>query len=294
MFKNNFFKNNFSQIIDNVLILDNNDNYTNNFSKQWKKYQRIQIDSFNNFNISKQYLENLLFQRLNYLKDKNIIELGSGAGRFTEHIVKYAKKCVTVDLSSAIFYNVSNKEKNVVLIKADFIKLEPKEKFDIAICRGVLQHTPNPSKYLIKLFDFVKKDGEVFFDIYPMPKIGLLHPKYFFWRPLLKKLFTYERFEIYLTKNIKNLLKYKRIVKKIFFNSKFMSDALIPIWDYKDNLPLTNEQLENWAILDTLDGIYAKYDQPHSYKRIKNILRKNNIEIIKSNTKRNYFQARKK
>ena len=47
------------------------------------------------------------FEKITHQKDPKkmrILEIGCGAGRFTEHIVKYAKLCVSVDLSSSIFY----------------------------------------------------------------------------------------------------------------------------------------------------------------------------------------------
>ena len=59
-----FFKNDFSKIKDQVYIINNEDDYTRNFGKQWKKYRDVQIDSLNNFDISKNYLENLLFNKL--------------------------------------------------------------------------------------------------------------------------------------------------------------------------------------------------------------------------------------
>ena len=101
---NLFFHNSFAIVKEKVFILSSNDNYASNFGKQWKKYQNIQIDSINNFDISKNFLEEILFNDLKILKNKNVLEIGCGAGRFTEHIVKYAKLCVSVDLSSSIFY----------------------------------------------------------------------------------------------------------------------------------------------------------------------------------------------
>jgi len=291
MYKNIFFKNHFVNKIENVLILDNEDEYTGNFAKQWKRYNNIQIDSLNNFKLSKEYLEELLFDNLDFLQNKNILEIGSGAGRFTEYISKYAKNCVSLDLSSSIFYNVAKNNNNITLIKANFINLIPNIKFDIVICRGVLQHTPNPTSYLLKLFEFIDNNGYVFFDIYPTPKLGLFHPKYLIWRPLIQNLITYDKYEIFLNKNIKILLKIKRFVKLLFFNSNFISDLLLPVWDYKDKYRLNEEQLENWAILDTLDGLYAKYDKPYSYKKIKNILKLNNITILKDNKNKNYFKT---
>ena len=52
-----YFSNSFYQKNDNILILSKNDGYSRNFGKQWKKYKTVQVDSFNNFNISKNFLE---------------------------------------------------------------------------------------------------------------------------------------------------------------------------------------------------------------------------------------------
>ena len=291
MHHNFFFNNKFTKNKEGVNILNYDDDYTINFGKQWKKYLNVQIDSLNKFNLSKNFLENLLFDDLNILSNKNVLEIGSGAGRFTEYIAKYSKRCVSVDLSSSIYYNVAKNKKNVTLIKANYYHLTPKNKFDIVICRGVLQHTPQPTKYLLKLYEFVNNNGFVYFDFYPMPKAGLLHPKYLIWRPLLQKFVQYEKFEYFLNKNITFLLYLKRKIKKIFLNSRFIADLIIPVWDYKGILNLTEEQLEKWSILDTLDGIYAKYDKPYKYSKIVKILNINNIIINKDNKKNNYYKT---
>ena len=44
-----------------------------------------------------------------------------------------------------------------------------------------------------KLHDFINDNGSVYFDVYKMPKIGYLHPKYFLWRPLAQKLFSFKK-----------------------------------------------------------------------------------------------------
>ena len=287
----NFFKNKFIINKDNINILDIEDKYTSNFGKQWKEYNSVQIDSINNFQISKNFLEKIIFSEIKTLKGKNILEIGCGAGRFTEYLAPISNKCVSVDLSSAIFYNVAIANSNLILVKADFLKLISKNKFDVVICRGVLQHTPDPYKSILKLFEFISSNGYVYFDIYPMPKIGLLHPKYFFWRPVIKLLFSYEKFELYLKNNIKTLLKIKRIIKKIFFKSNFISDLFIPIWDYEGKINLDKLQLEKWSIMDTLDGIFAKYDKPISNYNVIKFLKNNNIKIIKNDKKNNIFMT---
>ena len=286
-----YFKNKFLRKIENLYIEEEKDLYVSNFGKQWKTYNKIQIDSENNFNISLDYLKDLLFDKLDELDDKNVLEIGSGAGRFTEYIVKRAKHCVSVDLSSAIYYNVASLAPNLTLIKSDFTKLAPDKKFDIVICRGVLQHTPNPFLSILKIHEFVKDNGSIFFDLYKKPKLGKFHPKYLIWRPLLQYIFTYEKIENFLIKKIKILLYIKRIIKKIFFNSNFISDLFIPVWDYKGILKLNDKQLEQWAILDTLDGLFAKYDNPKTFTEISSFLKKNKIKMINFNKNKNYFKT---
>ncbi len=292
MSKLEFFENQFNKYGSNIYILDKNDEYVDNFGKQWRDYRDVQIDSKNDFDISKNYLEEMVFNNIDILKDKTILEVGSGAGRFTEHLSKYSKECVSLDLSSAIYYNVSKNKINTRFIKADFNKLISEKKFDIVFCRGVLQHTPQPLNSLLKLHSFVNQNGYVFFDIYKMPKIGYLHPKYFFWRPLIKKFIKYETFENFLKKRIKFLLNIKRFVKLICFKSDFLSDCIIPIWDYKGKLKISDLKLEMWSIMDTLDGIYAKYDFPQKNKKIINFLISNNIKIVNNNKEKNIFQTK--
>ena len=53
-----FFDNPF-EFSDNVLIANKTDKYTSNFSKQWRNYKYVQIDSKNNFSISENYLKSL-------------------------------------------------------------------------------------------------------------------------------------------------------------------------------------------------------------------------------------------
>ena len=289
--KLNFFENEFS-IEKGVFIFDKKDGYAKNFGKQWRDYRDIQIDSLNNFNISEMYLKKMLFNELDILKGKTVLEIGGGAGRFTEHIANHCKLCVSVDLSSAVFHNVAKNQNNVKVVKADFIQLLPKEKFDIVFCRGVLQHTPNPFVSIKKLHDFVKDNGNIYFDIYRMPKIGYAHPKYFFWRPIIKTFYTYERFEKVLKKNITLLLKIKRKINKIFFNLNFIGDTFIPIWDYNEMTQLTEKQKKLWSIMDTLDGIYAYYDYPQRYKKIKNFLIKEKISISNYNKEINSFKTK--
>lgn len=286
----NFFKNKFN-LADDIYVYEKKDGYAENFGKQWKAYRDVQIDSINQNKISYQYLEDLTFNELENFSNKSILEIGCGAGRFTEILINKSKLCIAVDLSSAVYYNVSKGEKNLFLIKSNFLKLVPKDKFDIVICRGVLQHTEEPNLSIMKLFDFVKEDGIVYFDIYKKPFFKL-HPKYTFWRPLISTFFTYEKFEKFLIKRIKILIKIKKFLINNILFSKKLSDIFIPIYYYKNELNLSDNELEKWAILDTLDGMYAKYDKPMYNSEVVRLLQENNIQLLKNNMERNFFKAK--
>ena len=64
------------------------DGHVDNFGKQWRDYRDVQIDSKNNFDISKQYLSEMFFGNIDKIKGKEVLEIGSGAGRFTEYFSK--------------------------------------------------------------------------------------------------------------------------------------------------------------------------------------------------------------
>ena len=260
-----------------IFCAQNEIEYTQNFGKQWKDFSKTQIDEFNNFSISKELLDGLVFNEYNNLRDKVILEIGCGSGRFTQYLSKIAKLLVTNDMSDAIFYNQYLSRPNVIGIKSDFKKINKLNiKFDIIICRGVLQHTPNPYNSILSLYELCDINGSIYFDIYKKPKLKLINPKYL-WRKLLKNQ-SYESLHSFLEKYIDKFLYFRRKLNSILkVNLNYFWDYFFPIYDYKYQLPLNDKQLREWAILDTLDGLVTKYDIPLSKKEIQKFLEKKNI-----------------
>ena len=72
--------------------LVSNDNYTDNFGFQWNKFQKTQIDrEKKNFQFSKErFFVSTDWQHEN-LQGKNILEVGSGAGRFSSIVLEETK-----------------------------------------------------------------------------------------------------------------------------------------------------------------------------------------------------------
>ena len=72
------------KIIDGIPRFVDKSNYSDNFGLQWKKFSRTQLDSYSGLNISEERLVRCLDFDKSKLKDKFVLEAGSGAGRFTE------------------------------------------------------------------------------------------------------------------------------------------------------------------------------------------------------------------
>lgn len=78
-----------------------------------------------------------------------------GAGCFTELLVNAKAHVHSFDLSIAVEVNKSNigNQTNYNVCQANIYEIPyPDEAFDIVICIGVLQHTPNPEKSIESLW----------------------------------------------------------------------------------------------------------------------------------------------
>lgn len=267
-------------------------NYAKNFGYQWRDFSKTQIDQYNRSNISKKFIDKFTFHEIKNFKNKIVLEIGCGPGRFTEYLFKNSKILFINDLSDAIFYNHYKNKKNVIAIKDNFNNLYKLNiKFDVIVCRGVLQHTPNPLRSIIQMKKLLNKFGHIYFDIYKPPILGSLNSKYL-WRILIRTFnISYENLFSFLTKNSKYFLYYRRKINNFFnCNLNFIWDYIFPIYDYKGKFPLNNKQLEEWAIMDTLDGLLAKYDKPYNYETISNFLYQHSIIIKKFDKKLNCFK----
>ncbi|MBP9700389.1 class I SAM-dependent methyltransferase, partial [Candidatus Woesebacteria bacterium] len=138
--------------------------YAQSFGFQWKRYAKVQIDRFNGTQITQGHLAQLLGFPLSRLKNLTVLEVGSGAGRYTDLFRTLAHHVITVD-PSAISSNVAIGASNLTAVRADLFDLPiNSEKIDLVFCRGVLQHTQDPIAAIKQLCTYVKVGGLVAFD----------------------------------------------------------------------------------------------------------------------------------
>jgi 2-polyprenyl-3-methyl-5-hydroxy-6-metoxy-1,4-benzoquinol methylase len=241
------------------------DNYTENFGYQWNKFAGTQVDKASNLAIS----TTRFFAETGWDKEdltgKNVLEVGSGAGRFSQVVLDSTKaNLYSVDYSNAVEANFKNNGPNsrLNLFQASIYDMPfAKAQFDKVFCIGVLQHTPDVEKSVKSLIDMAAPGAEVVVDFYPIRGWWTkLHAKYLF-RPYTKKL-THEKLYKKIDRNIDWLIKAYRFFSKIGLGK--VVNRFLPIVDIDGTLPkyLTKEQLREWCVLDTFDMFSPEYDQP--------------------------------
>ncbi|MCK7508390.1 MAG: glycosyltransferase [Desulfobacterales bacterium] len=242
--------------------------YAGNFGKQWARFRDIQLDSVNGTAISKSYLEQLTGSPVELLEGKTVMEVGAGAGRFTEYFIRHAKLVVAVDLSEAIFVNAALGASNLVPVQANLLEMPPmKMRFDMVYCRGVLQHTPDPVRSISQLHQWVKPGGTVVFDIYAPGSLGKPGAKYVL-RPIIQRLFTYESFSSFLERYAAPILRLRWNLKSLLpGKTRKLLDFVLPVYDYRHVHPLTDAQLVEWGKPEHPGCIFRSLRQPDDIGR---------------------------
>jgi SAM-dependent methyltransferase len=156
-------------IVGDIPRFVSSENYAQYFGLEWKLHARTQLDSATGTQISRVRLERCLGMPLSALAGKTVVEVGCGAGRFTELLVNAGALVHAVDLSAAVEVNRANigERPNYVVAQADLRRPPfPAEAFDVVLALGVLQHTPSPEESIQALWRLAKPGGVLVIDHY--------------------------------------------------------------------------------------------------------------------------------
>ena len=246
-------------------------NYTDNFGYQWNKFVTTQIDRSSKIDISKERFFAATGWDKENLEGKNILEVGSGAGRFSQIVLDHTKaNLYSIDYSNAVEANFENNgaNKRLQLFQASIYDMPfVKAQFDKVFCFGVLQHTPDVKKSVASLAEMVKPGGELIVDFYPINGWWTkFHAKYLF-RPFTKKM-SHEKLLKKIDSNIDWLIKLYRFNSAIGIGK--IVNRFLPICDIDGTLPknITTQQLREMCVLDTFDMFSPAYDQPQRINTI--------------------------
>lgn len=254
------------------------ENYSADFGAQWNMFPKTQLDSFSGVDVSEVRLARCLQGNLTNLKGKKVLEAGSGAGRFTEILLKHGAIVHSFDFSSAVEANAKNNgdNENLVLVQADIRKIPfPKASYDYVICLGVLQHTPSPEESIKCLWEMVGPGGGLVIDHYPWKWRIILPP------PIGEALALYRQINLRLPRKVrfkfvKALVDFWFPVHWRFRHSPLMQRILrrvSPVLFYYPHIKLRDRQMYyDWALLDTHDGTTDFYKHRRTVGEIRALI----------------------
>jgi len=154
--------------------------------------------------------------------------------------------------------------------QADLYSMPFKAEYsDKVFAFGVLQHTPDVKRSFMTLIQFLKLGGQLAIDVYRKEKWPTRWTSKYLWRPITKRMPNFLLFPM-VQWYVPRWLQFDNRLDELTFLGRFAEHirGIVPCWNYRGTLPLTEEQIEAWAILDTFDALSPKYDHPQTIETV--------------------------
>ncbi len=257
------------------------DNYAEAFGAQWNIFPRTQLDSHSGVTISESRLARCMCGELKAVFGKRVLEAGSGAGRFTEVLLKHNALVHSFDYSNAVEANAANNgsSERLTLAQGDIRKIPfAKQSYDYVICLGVIQHTPDPEESIRCLWEMLKPGGTLVIDHYRWTFRWILPP------PIRDCVGLYRWFILKVPRPlcfsvVKKLTDFWFPLHWRFRDSLFVQRVLrriSPVIFHYPGIRLRDRQAHyEWSLLDTHDSttdFYKHMRTPRAIRRFLNLL----------------------
>lgn len=239
--------------------------YASSFGLQWTRHAKAQLDSYTGMPISRTRLF-AVTRWPERMEGERILEVGCGAGRFTEVLATTGAEVWSFDLSQAVEANHTNHGHlpSVHVFQASITDLPfAPGQFDRVLCLGVLQHTPDPAASFRALAAQVRPGGALAVDVYRKDLAALLQWKYAL-RPITKRV-PAERLYHAVAATVPRLLPIARMARRVAGRA---GARLVPVATY-DHLGLPQDVAREWAILDTFDMYSPAHDHPQTLATVR-------------------------
>ena len=241
--------------------------YAEAFGRQWNRFRTTQLDSHTGLALAeRRALRCIGLEHSNdngpLLEHERILEVGCGAGRFTEVLLKHGALVTSVDLSSAVDANAvtspPSERHRIAQADARALPFAPRQ-FDGVFCLGVVQHTPDPERTVAELYEQVRPGGWLAFDHYAFSLstvtwVGMHAARRIFKRlPADRKLPAVERM-------VDSLLPLHAKVARCGRSPARVLSRVSPVLSYYHVHPELSPDLQrDWAVLDTHDALADAY-----------------------------------
>jgi SAM-dependent methyltransferase len=254
------------------------ENYASAFGDQWNRFPKTQLDSHTGLTLSEDRIARCMRGHLATIAGKRVLEAGSGAGRFTEVLLKHGAILDSFDYSSAVEANAANNgdSDRLTLVQADIRHIPfEKERYDHVVCLGVIQHTPNPEESIRSLWQMVRAGGGLTIDHYrwkvrnflppPLGVAGILYRRYFLALPKDRQFDAVKRVFDFWFPTVWKFRKSKTI--------QFVLSRMTPIVNYYPHFGLRDRDMYyEWMLLDTHDAMTDVYKHRRTPEQIRSFL----------------------
>jgi SAM-dependent methyltransferase len=253
-------------VIDGIPRFVTTDEYVGNFSFEWNIHRKTQID-----NEQRKTSEDAFFLRFGqspqFFKDKRVLDVGIGAGRYADVALRAGAELWGIDLSFSVATakeNLARYGDKIHLAQADLFNppFAP-ESFDVIYSFGVLHHTPDPKKGFDGLVKLLKPGGVICITTYT--NYGMYFTSQFA-RRLTSKLSPFILYPLTTLFTLAFYLPYKYLGMR-----HGVMGRLLPI-SLSDSL--------SEAILDTYDCYSPKYQFCYAVHEVFDWFRQNGLEKV--------------
>lgn len=250
--------------------------YADSFGMQWNRFREVQLDSVNGTDMSKERFLSETGWQLEDLRDKWVLDMGCGAGRFAEVAASSDAKFVGLDLSSAVEATRATLQRRfprAEVVQGDILRPPFKHKiFDYVYCLGVLQHTPDNAGGCRSVVRLTKEGGKFAMTIYGRRKWTMLNTKYWI-RPITKHIPGPT-----LLSAIERAMPVAFPVTDKLFRAPILGKVMqfaIPVYNYVDHPVLKRDDKLRYefAVLDTFDGLAPAHDHPMTADEVEEAIR---------------------
>jgi 2-polyprenyl-3-methyl-5-hydroxy-6-metoxy-1,4-benzoquinol methylase len=259
-------------------------NYAEAFGLQWRSFRKTQLDSHTRTTLSRDRSRRCIgeewWRRLHAPGGLDVLEVGCGAGRFTEVLLSTGSRVTSVDMSSAVVANVENfpPDAHHRVIQADVRRLPfVPGQFDVVFCLGVIQHTPKPEETIARLYEQVKPGGLLVIDHYTYTLSELTKSAPLF-RVVLTRTspetglrWTRRLVDVFLP--LHKAVRHSRIAQSLL-------SRISPVLAYYQHLPLDDDLQREWALLDTHDSLTDRFKHFRTRSQIRKALQSLDAEAI--------------
>ena len=251
--------------------------YSAAFGLQWKRYREQQLDSCTGTTISRDRARRCLgdecWRLLHRAERTDVLEVGCGAGRFTEVLLATGSYVTSVDLSCAVEANQQTCPQSNYhrVLQADALQLPFSDgQYDVVFCLGVIQHTPNPEETIKHLYAQVKPGGWLVIDHYTY-RLSYFTKTTPLVRSILRRLSPEEGLK-WTERLVTIFFPMHRAVRKSRIVQILLS-RLSPVMVYYHAFPLSDDLQRQWALIDTHDSLTDWYKHFRTKRQIENVLR---------------------